>query len=629
MSKIIGIDLGTGFSCVSVFENGESKVIPNAQGARTTPSVVAVNKNGEILVGMAAQRQSITNAKNTVYGIKRFIGKKYKDVKDIANLMSYTVKESSNGGVLVSINDKDYTPEEISAMILQKLKRDAESYLGEKVTKAVITVPAYFNDSQRQATKDAGKIAGLQVMRIINEPTAASLAYGIDKKDANETIAVFDIGKGTSDISILEVGDGVFEVLSTNGDSLLGGADFDEAVVKYVADKFQAENGIDLRKDSQALQRLTDAAEKAKIELSSALTTDINIPFISMNSDGPVHLNETLTRAKFEELLSSVFDKFETPTRTCIADSKKSISEIDEVIMVGGSTRIPYVQNFAKRIFEKEVNKSINPDEAVSIGASIQGAVLSGDNTTGQVLLLDVTPLSLSIETMGGVATKMIEKNTTIPVRKSQIFSTAVDNQPAVTINISQGQREFFKDNKFLGQFNLDGIAPAPRGVPQIEVTFDIDANGILKVSAKDKGTGKEQNITITNNSGLSDEEIEKMVQDAKAHEEEDKKRRKEVDSINHLEQVIFQAEKTLKEYSDKIPNDLKDSLNKKIEELKSIKDKKEYDKIDNALNSFNEEMQKIGQYVYQNNQQSNDAANTTNASQNNDDNVVDADVVN
>ena len=622
MSKVIGIDLGTGFSCVSIFENGNSKVIPNAQGARTTPSIVAFTKNGEIIVGTSAARQAVTNPKNTIFGIKRFIGKKFNEIQDIAKLMPYNVKEGKNGSVVVNIGEKDYTPEEISAMILQKLKRDAESYLGEKVDKAVITVPAYFNDSQRQSTKDAGKIAGLEVLRIINEPTAASLAYGIDKKENDKTIAVFDIGAGTSDISILDVGDGVFEVLSTNGNSLLGGRDFDEAIVKYIADKFKSEQGVDLTKDPQALQRLTDAAEKAKCELSSSLSTDINIPFISMNSDGPIHLNETLTRAKFEELVSSVFDKFEQPILTCIKDSGKNISEIDEVIMVGGSTRIPYIQNFAKRLFGRQVNKSVNVDECVSCGASLQGAILSGDDSAGNILLLDVTPLSLSIETMGGIATKMIEKNSTIPVRKSEIFSTAQGNQTSVTIRVAQGERQFFADNKLLGQFNLDGIAPAPRGVPQIEVTFDIDANGILKVTAVDKGTGKQQNITITNNSGLSDEEIERMVNEAKVHEQEDKKRRKEVDSLNMLDQTIFQAQKTIKEYSDKIPNDLKETLNKKIDELKNIKDNKEYDKIDSALASFNEQMQKIGQYVYQNNQS------TESTASNSDNNVVDADVV-
>ena len=626
MSKVIGIDLGTGFSCVSIYQNGKSTVIPNAEGARTTPSIVGFTKTGEILVGTSAARQAITNPKNTVFGIKRFIGKKYKEVEKIAHLMPYNVKESKNGGVVVSIQDKDYTPEEISAMILQKLKRDAEAYLGDKVDKVVITVPAYFNDSQRQSTKDAGKIAGLEVLRIINEPTAASLAYGIDKKEKDKTIAVFDIGAGTSDVSILQVGDGVFEVLSTNGDSLLGGRDFDEAIVKYIANKFKSETGVDVCKDPQALQRLTDAAEKAKIELSTAMSTDINIPFISMNSDGPVHMNENITRAKFEELLTDVFGKFKIPTETCIADSGKKTSEIDEVIMVGGSTRIPYIQNFAKDIFGKEVNKSINPDEAVSMGASIQGAVLSGDTSTGDILLLDVTPLSLSIETMGGIATKMIEKNTTIPVKKSQIFSTATDNQSAVTIRVAQGQREFFVDNKLLGQFNLDGIAPAPRGLPQIEVTFDIDANGILKVTAIDKGTGKEQNITITNNSGLSQEEIDRMVKDAKENEEVDKKRKQEVSSLNNLQQTIYHAEKTIKQNESKIPSELKDSLNKKIQELKTIQKNKEYNKIDGAINSFNEQMQKIGQYIYQNTSSQNT---TQNQNTNNDDNIQDAEVIN
>ena len=600
MSKIIGIDLGTGFSCVSFFENGNSVVIPNAEGARTTPSIVGFNKNGEILVGTTAARQAITNPKNTVFGIKRFIGQKYKDVENIAKLMPYTVKESKNGGVVVNIQDKDYSPEEISAMILQKLKRDAEAFLGETITQAVITVPAYFSDSQRQSTKDAGKIAGLEVLRIINEPTAASLAYGIDKKEGDKTIAVWDIGAGTSDVSILEVGDGVFEVLSTNGDSMLGGKNFDEAIVKYIAEKFKTENGIDLTKDAQALQRLTDAAEKAKIELSTAVSTDINIPFISMNTDGPVHLNETLTRAKFEELLSNVFDKFGENTNICIKDSGKNVSDISEVIMVGGSTRVPYVQNFAKNLFGKEVNKSINADEAVAMGAAIQAAVLSGDDSTGDILLLDVTPLSLSIETMGGIATKMIEKNTTIPVKKSEVFSTASDNQPSVTIKVAQGEREFFNDNKLLGQFNLDGIVPAPRGIPQIEVTFDIDANGILKVTAIDKGTNKEQHITITNSSGLSEEEINRMVNEAKEHEEEDKKRKKDIDSLNRLDQTIFQAEKAIKENDEKLPTEFKDNMKIEIDKLKSIRDNKEYDKIENAISEFSEKMQDIGKYVYE-----------------------------
>lgn len=628
MQKVIGIDLGTGFSCVSVFENGAAKVIPNAQGARTTPSVVGFTKNGEILVGTSAVRQAITNSKNTIYGIKRFIGKQYDDVKQIAKMMPYTTKKGKDGGVIVEVEGKDYTPEEISSMVLQKLKRDAQAYLGQKVTKAVITVPAYFNDSQRKSTQAAGKIAGLQVLRIINQPTAASLAYGLDKKNKEQTIAVWDIGCGTSDVSILQVGDSVFEVLSTNGDSLLGGRDFDEAIVNYIADKFKSQNGVDLRQDSQALQRLTDAAQKAKIELSSSMSTEINVPFISMNASGPLHLNQTLTRAKFEELLSSVFDKFEEPTRTCIKDSGKTLDKIDQVIMVGGSTRIPYIQNFAKRIFGKEVNKSVNPDQAVSIGASIQAAVLNGDSSTGDILLLDVTPLSLSIETMGGIATKMIAKNTTIPFKKSEIFSTAQDSQPAVTIRVAQGQREMFNDNKLLGQFNLDGIAPAPRGVPQIQVTFDIDANGVLKVSAKDKGTGKEQNITITNSSGLSDAEIEKMVNEAKVHQEQDKKRRKEIELMNKLDSTIFNTQKTLKDYADKIPVDLKDSINKKLDEVKKVKQNKQIDKAQTVMNSLMQELQKIGQYVYQNQQQDDQQQTTNNQSQNKQDNIQDAQVV-
>ena len=622
MSKVIGIDLGTGFSCMSIFQNGKSTVIPNAQGGRTTPSVVGFTKNGQILVGTSAVRQAITNSKNTVFGIKRFIGKQYQDVKDIAKLMPYTTKKGKDGGVIVEIEGKQYTPEQISAMILQKLKRDAESYLGQTVNKAVITVPAYFDDAQRKSTQNAGKIAGIEVLRIINQPTAASLAYGIDKKNQDHNIAVFDIGAGTSDISILQVGDSVFQVLSTNGDSLLGGRDIDQAIVNYISDKFNAENGVDLRKDSQALQRLTDASEKAKIELSTSMTTEINIPFISMNSSGPLHLNETLTRAKFEQLVSKVFDKFETPTRTCVKDSGKSFDQIDQIIMVGGSTRIPYIQNFAKRIFGKQVNKSVNPDESVAIGASIQAAVLNGDSSTGDILLLDVTPLSLSIETMGGIATKMINKNTTIPYKKSEIFSTAQDNQSAVTIRVAQGERQMFNDNKLLGQFNLDGIAPAPRGIPQIQVTFDIDSNGVLKVTAKDKGTGKEQNITITNSSGLSDEEIERMVKEAKEHEQEDKKHRNEIELLNKLDSTIFNTEKTLKDYSDKIPQDVKNNITAKLDNVKQIKQNKELEKAQIAINELMEQLQKIGQYIYTNNNQQNKNNNVK------DDNIKDAEVV-
>jgi molecular chaperone DnaK len=517
-------------------------------------------------------------------------------------------------------------------MILAKLKRDAEAYLGTEIKQAVITVPAYFSDSQRQATKDAGKIAGLEVLRIINEPTAAALAYGIDKKENDKTIVVFDIGGGTSDISILECGDGVFEVLATNGDSLLGGKDFDEALVKYISNKFKAETGVDVSKDPQALQRLTEAAEKAKCELSTAQTSEINLPFISMNADGPVHLNESITRAKFEELVSGIFDKFEEKCKICLKDSGKALSDIDEIIMVGGSTRIPYIQEFAKKIFNKDVNKSINPDECVSCGASIQAAVLAGDSSMGDVVLLDVTSLSLGIETMGGVMTKMIEKNTTIPTKKTEMFSTAVDNQPAVTIKIFQGERERATDNKLVGEFNLDGILPAPRGVPQIEVTFDLDANGILNVTAIDKGTGKEQHISVTPNGGLTDEEIERMVKDAELHAEEDKKFKEEQTTLNQAESMIFNLEKTMKENDEKIPEDLKASINTKLEALKKAKDEKKFDEIKKIQEELQQEMMKIGEAIYKAQQE---AQSQTDAStppptdeSKSDSNTVDAEVV-
>lgn len=594
---------------MSVYENGETKIIPNAEGARTTPSVVAFTKTGERLVGTPALRQAITNPTRTIHSVKRLIGRKFSEVQDIVKLMPYKIVSGKNDQAVIDIDGKIYTPEEISSMILAKLKTDAEAFLGEKITDVVITVPAYFNDSQRKSTQDAGTIAGLNVLRIINEPTAASLAYGIDKQKEDKTIAVFDIGKGTSDISILECGDGVFEVLATNGNSLLGGADFDEAIVKYIADKFKTQTGIDLCKDNQALQRLTDAAEKAKCELSTTTQTEINIPFISMNSDGPVHLNETLTRAKFEELVSEVFDKFRTPCETCIKDSGKNISEINEVLMVGGSTRVPYIQEFAKKIFNKEVNKNVNPDEAVAAGAAIQGAVLGGDKSVGEVLLLDVTSLSLGIETMGGVMTKMIERNTTIPTKKTEIFSTAVDNQPAVDVRIFQGERERAQDNKYLGTFKLDGILPAPRGVPQIEVTFDLDANGILNVTAVDKGTGKEQHITITANSNLSKEDIDRMVNEAKAHEEEDKKFKEEQTTLNTADSLIFNLEKTLKENQDKIPAELKDTINNKLEQLKSAKEQKDIEKIKTLSEELQQEMMKIGEAIYKANQQTQSTA--------------------
>jgi molecular chaperone DnaK len=605
MNKVVGIDLGTSTSCISVYENGQTTVIANAEGLRTTPSVVGFSKSGERLVGTQAVRQAVTNPKKTIHSVKRLIGHKYSEIENVAKLVAYDVVAKDNGDAAVKVDETIYSPEEISSMILAKLKRDAEAFLGTEVKQAVITVPAYFSDSQRQATKDAGKIAGLEVLRIINEPTAAALAYGIDKKETDQTIVVFDIGGGTSDISILECGDGVFEVLATNGDSLLGGKDFDEALVKYIANKFKEETGIDISKDAQALQRLTEAAEKAKCELSTAQTSEINLPFISMNADGPVHLNESITRAKFEELVSGIFDKFEEKCQICLKDSGKALSDIDEVIMVGGSTRIPYIQEFAKRIFGKDINKSINPDEAVSAGASLQAAVLAGDDSMGDIVLLDVTSLSLGIETMGGVMTKMIEKNTTIPAKKTEIFSTAADNQPAVDLVVFQGERERAKDNKMLGMFKLDGILPAPRGVPQIEVTFDLDANGILSVTAKDKGTGKEQHITIQPNGGLTDEEIERMVKDAELHAEEDKKFKEEQTTLNQAESMIFNLEKIMKENDEKIPEDLKATINSKLEELKKAKDEKNFDKIKEIQESLQQEMMKIGEAIYKTQQES------------------------
>ena len=611
---------------MAVYENGEAKIIPNAEGARTTPSVVAFTKTGERLVGTPALRQAITNPTRTIHSVKRLIGRKFSEVQDIVKLMPYKIVSGKNDQAVIDIDGKIYTPEEISSMVLAKLNSDAEAFLGEKITDAVITVPAYFNDSQRTSTRDAGTIAGLNVLRIINEPTAASLAYGIDKTKEDKVIAVFDIGKGTSDISILECGDGIFEVLATNGDSLLGGADFDEAIVKYIANKFKSETGVDILKDQQALQRLTDAAEKAKCELSTAMQTEINIPFISMNVDGPVHLNETLTRAKFEQLVSEVFDKFKTPCETCIKDSGKNISDINEVLMVGGSTRVPYIQEFAKKIFNKEVNKSVNPDEAVGAGASIQGAVLGGDKTVGDVVLLDVTSLSLGIETMGGVMTKMIERNTTIPTKKTEIFSTAENNQPAVDVKIYQGERERAQDNKYLGTFKLDGILPAPRGVPQIEVTFDLDANGILTVTAVDKGTGKEQHITIQQSSGLSKEDIDRMVNDAKLHEAEDKKFKEEQTLLNTADAMIFNLEKTLKENDEKIQVELKTSINGKLEQLKTAKEQKDFDKIKSISEELQQEMQKIGEAIYASQQTQSAQSTSTNTTNNN--GPIDAEVV-
>jgi len=586
---------------MAIMEGGEPTVIPNAEGGRTTPSIVAFTKSGERLVGTAAKRQAVTNPKHTVFSIKRFMGRKYDEVQHEIHLVPYEVVKASNGDAHVKIDDKVYSPPEISAMILQKLKADAESYLGEPITQAVITVPAYFNDSQRQATKDAGRIAGLEVLRIINEPTAASLAYGLDKK-SEEKIAVYDLGGGTFDISILDIGDGVFEVAATNGDGHLGGDDFDQKIISWLVAGFKADQGIDLSNDPMVLQRLKEAAEKAKCELSSSQSTDINLPFITADASGPKHLNVALTRAKLEELCDDLIDKAISPVKTCLADSGLGKSEIDEVILVGGSTRMPKVQASVKEIFGKDPHKGVNPDEVVAVGASIQGGVLKGE--VKDVLLLDVTPLTLGIETLGGVATPLIERNTTIPAKKNEIFSTAADNQPAVEIHVLQGERKMAKDNKTIGRFNLDGIPPAPRGTPQIEVTFDIDANGILKVSAKDLGTGKMQHITITASSGLSDEDIDAMVKDAEAHAAEDAKVREKVDLKNQADSTVFQTEKFLKENGDKIPADKKAEVEAAIEPVKKALEAEDYDGMKSTLDALNEKMQAAATEMYQHAQQ-------------------------
>ncbi len=599
MSKILGIDLGTTNSCMAVMEGGEPVVIPNAEGARTTPSVVAFTKNGERLVGQAAKRQSVTNPKNTIYSIKRFMGRKYDEVAHEISLVPYEVVKAPNGDAHVKVGDKTFSPPEISAMILQKLKTDAEAFLNDKVTQAVITVPAYFNDSQRQATKDAGRIAGLEVLRIINEPTAASLAYGLDKKK-DEKIAVYDFGGGTFDISILDIGDGVFEVKATNGDTNLGGDDLDQAIMKWLIDDFRAAQGVDLSADVMALQRLKEEAEKAKCALSSATTYDINLPFITMNQSGPLHLAQTLNKAKLESLTMDLVNRTSEPCRKCMNDA--DLSSVNEVVLVGGQTRMPLIQEKAKSIFGKEPNKGVNPDEVVAIGAAIQGGILKGD--VKDVLLLDVTPLTLGIETLGGVMTPLIERNTTIPTKKSEIFSTAADQQPAVTISVFQGDRKMARDNKALGNFNLEGIPPAPRGVPQIEVTFDIDANGILHVSAKDLGTGKEQQITITASSGLSKDEIERMRKDAELHAADDQKRRDEVEARNKADGLAFQVEKTLKDAGDKIAADKKAPVEAALKELKDALAKNPpapIDEINSKQEALLKAMEPVAQEMYAN----------------------------
>jgi molecular chaperone DnaK len=597
MSKIIGIDLGTTNSCVSVLEGGEPTVITNPEGGRTTPSVVAFSKDEDRLVGQTAKRQAVTNPENTIFSIKRFMGRMFKEVSNEISEVPYNVDKNSNGAVIVKANEKEYTPPEISAMILQKLKQDAEEYLGSKISDAVITVPAYFNDSQRQATKDAGKIAGLNVRRIINEPTAAALAYGMDKKK-DEKIAVFDLGGGTFDVSILELGDGVFEVKASNGDGHLGGDDFDQKVINWIAEEFKKSDGIDLREDPMALQRLKEAGEAAKKELSSSKQTDINLPFVTADASGPKHLNLNLTRAKFDELVNDLVDRTIDPCKKAMSDAGLSSSDIDEVILVGGSTRIPSIQEKVKEIFGKEPNKSVNPDEVVALGAAIQGGVLAGD--VDDVLLLDVTPLSLGIETLGSVSTKLIERNTTIPTKKSQVFSTAADNQTTVEIHVLQGEREMASDNKTIGRFHLSDIPPSPRGVPQIEVTFDIDANGILNVGAQDKATGKEQSIRIEASSGISEAEIEKMINDSKKNEQKDKEKREQIDISNQSEHLIYEIEKSIKESDDKLSKEDKSMINEKLEHLRKSKESGNVGDMKKALEELNSSWSQVASKLHQ-----------------------------
>jgi molecular chaperone DnaK len=598
MAKVLGIDLGTTNSVVAVMEAGEPEVLENNEGSRLTPSIVATTKSGERLVGQVAKRQAVTNPENTVFSIKRLMGRRYDDaeVQRMIKSVPYKITKAPNGDARVTMSGRDYSPPEISAMILQKLKIDAEAKLGERITQAVITVPAYFNDTQRQATKDAGKIAGLEVLRIINEPTAASLAYGLDKKK-DEVIAVYDLGGGTFDISILQLGDGVFEVKATNGDTHLGGDDFDQRIIDWLADEFRKEQGIDLRKDRMALQRLKEAAEKAKIELSSALQTEINLPFISADASGPKHLIMTLTRAKLDQLVSDLIERTRGPVMRALEDADLSAQQVNEVVLVGGQTRMPAVIDLVRKIFGKEPHKGVNPDEVVAIGAAIQAGVLQGD--VKDVLLLDVTPLSLGVETLGGVMTRLIERNTTIPARKSEIFTTATDNQPAVEVHVLQGEREFARDNKSLGRFHLEGIAPAPRGVPQIEVTFDIDANGILNVTAHDKATGREQKITITASSGLSQSEVDRMVRDAEQFAQEDRRRKEEVEERNRADSLAYQAEKTLRDMGDKVSSGLRAEIEERVKDVRAALAGDDVTRMRSASEELERAMQRIGQEIY------------------------------